>query len=138
VSTQPKRFLTPEEYLEIEYVAEYKSEYFAGEMFAMVGVSSNESRLAVQTSYHLSTQLMARSCCVYGSDMRILVKETGLYTYANLIVVQDPPQLEGALNHNAAEPHSHRRSALALHRSILTGASSSSTIARFHHSCNTS
>jgi hypothetical protein len=32
-------FLSPEEYLEIERKAEYKSEYYHGEMFAMSGVS---------------------------------------------------------------------------------------------------
>jgi Uma2 family endonuclease len=104
VSTQPKRFLTPEEYLEIEYKAEYKSEYFAGEMFAMAGVSGNESLLAVQATYLLGTQLQTRNYFVYGSDMRILVKETGLYTYANLIVVHDPSQLEGSHNHTLLNP----------------------------------
>jgi Uma2 family endonuclease len=104
VSTQPKRFLTPEEYLEIEYMAQYKSEYFAGEMFGMTSATSNESLLAVQTSYHLSTQLMARPCFVYGSDMRILVKETGLYTYANVVVAPDPSQLEGSHNHTLLNP----------------------------------
>jgi Uma2 family endonuclease len=32
-----KTHLTPEEYLAIERKAEYKSEYFQGEMFAMAG-----------------------------------------------------------------------------------------------------
>jgi Uma2 family endonuclease len=36
VSTQPKTFLTPEQYLEIERQAERKSEYYNGEMFALV------------------------------------------------------------------------------------------------------
>ena len=39
MSTQPKTFLTPEQYLEIERKAEYKSEYYRGEMFAMAGAS---------------------------------------------------------------------------------------------------
>jgi len=37
VSTQPKTFLTPEQYLKAEREAEYKSEYYQGEMFAMAG-----------------------------------------------------------------------------------------------------
>src|SRR4029077_10618176 len=39
MSSLPKTFLTPEQYLEIERKAEYKSEYFQGEMFAMAGAS---------------------------------------------------------------------------------------------------
>ena len=35
MSTQSKTFLTPEQYLEIERKAEFKSEYYQGEMFAM-------------------------------------------------------------------------------------------------------
>jgi Uma2 family endonuclease len=37
VSTPPTTYLTPEQYLEIERAAEYKSEYYDGEMFAMAG-----------------------------------------------------------------------------------------------------
>jgi hypothetical protein len=37
MSTLAKTFLTPEEYLKIERQAEYKSEYFAGEIFAIAG-----------------------------------------------------------------------------------------------------
>ena len=58
MSTQPKTFLTPEQYLEIERKAEFKSEYYQGEMFAMAGASPaacmdhNQSR-----SYELRRQL---------------------------------------------------------------------------------
>jgi hypothetical protein len=38
VSTQAKTFLAPEEYLEIERKAEWKSEYYRGEMLAMATV----------------------------------------------------------------------------------------------------
>lgn len=37
MSTLVKSFLTPEQYLEIERKAEFKSEYYNGEMFAMSG-----------------------------------------------------------------------------------------------------
>ena len=37
MATQSKTFLTPEQYLEIERAAEFKSEYYGGEMFAMGG-----------------------------------------------------------------------------------------------------
>jgi hypothetical protein len=37
--TVPKTFLTPEEYLEQERRAEFKSEYYQGETFAMAGAT---------------------------------------------------------------------------------------------------
>jgi hypothetical protein len=54
ISTIPKPYITPEQYLEIERAAEYKSEYFNGEMFAMSGESLNHSRIfhAVSRSLH--------------------------------------------------------------------------------------
>ena len=46
MSTQPKTFLTPEQYLAIEREAPYKSEYFNGEMFAMSGVRKGHDLIA--------------------------------------------------------------------------------------------
>ena len=37
LSSQPRTYLTAEEYLELERKAEYKSEYYHGEIFAMAG-----------------------------------------------------------------------------------------------------
>ena len=40
MATQPRRFITREEYLEIERKAEFRSEYYNGEMFPMEEVYS--------------------------------------------------------------------------------------------------
>ncbi len=37
MSTLPKTFIPPEKYLDLDRAAEYKSEYYDGEMFAMAG-----------------------------------------------------------------------------------------------------
>jgi Uma2 family endonuclease len=37
MSTLPKNFITPEQYLELDRAAERKSEYWDGEIFAMAG-----------------------------------------------------------------------------------------------------
>ena len=43
---QRVKLLTPEEYLRIERAAPFRSEYFAGEMFAMAGGSPRHSRIS--------------------------------------------------------------------------------------------
>ena len=48
---QPK--LTPEEYLALERTAECKSEYFAGEIFAMAGASERHVSIVANTMYLL-------------------------------------------------------------------------------------
>ena len=92
MSTQPKTFLTPEEYLEIERKAERKSEYFNGEMFAMSGASWPHNRLTVRITTLISQHLEGTACEAVASDMRVLVAENGLYTYPDLAVVCDEPK----------------------------------------------
>jgi Uma2 family endonuclease len=92
VSTQPKTFLTPEEYLEIERKAEFKSEYCDGKMFAMAGAGEDHNLLVVNLIVGLHDQLQSRPCRVYPSDMRVRVRATGLYTYPDVVVVCGAPQ----------------------------------------------
>jgi Uma2 family endonuclease len=85
VSTQPNTFLTPEQYLEIERKAEYKSEYFNGEMFAMAGAKEAHNLLVANLVGELRQQFRSRPCRVYPSDMRVHMPTTGLYAYPDVI-----------------------------------------------------
>jgi Uma2 family endonuclease len=80
-------FISPEEYLALERKAEYKSEYFGGEIFAMAGGSKRHNAIAANIIGELRSQLKKRPCLVYPSDMRVKVSKTGLYTYPDVIVV---------------------------------------------------
>jgi Uma2 family endonuclease len=90
MSTQPKNHLTPEQYLEIEEKAEYKSEYFRGEMFAMAGARRPHNLVSGNAFYQLRHQLRQSPCEVYQNDMRVLVSATGLYTYPDVVVACAP------------------------------------------------
>ena len=92
MSTQPKPYLTPQQYLEIERAAEYKSEYFNGEMFAMSGGSLSHSRIAGDVFALLHAQLRGRRCEIAGSDLRLQVSPEGLYTYPDIVVFCGKPQ----------------------------------------------
>lgn len=87
---QPVKFITPEEYLRIERAAEFKSEYFAGEMFAMAGGSLQHSLLKTNVTSALHSRLKGRPCKVFDSDLRVLVSTTGLFTYPDATVVCGP------------------------------------------------
>jgi Uma2 family endonuclease len=91
VSTQPKTFLTPEQYLEIERKAEYKSEYFNGEMFAMAGARLAHNLLVANLVAGLHRQFESQPCLVLPSDMRVRVSATGLYTYPDVVGICDEP-----------------------------------------------
>ncbi len=92
MSLQPKTYLTPEEYLAIERKAEYKSEYFNGEMFAMAGASERHVLIVTNLVAELRGQLRRRPCTVYSTDLRVRVSSTGLYTYPDVVVVCGQPQ----------------------------------------------
>ena len=87
MSTQPKTHYTPEEYLELESAAEFKSEFFNGEIFAMSGASRRHVLIVTNLVGELRTQLKKRDCEVYSADMRVRVSPSGLYTYPDVIVV---------------------------------------------------
>ena len=61
MSTQPKTLVTPEQYLEIERRAEYKSEYYAGEMFAMAGAGWTHNRIVANATVPCHSTAPARS-----------------------------------------------------------------------------
>jgi len=89
-----KTYITPEEYLALERQAEYKSEYHAGEVFAMTGASRRHSLLALSIGGKLYAKLLGRPCEVYSGDMRVHVPATGLYTYPDVVAVCGEPQFE--------------------------------------------
>jgi Uma2 family endonuclease len=93
MSTLPKPRLTVNEYLEIEEAADFKSEYHAGEMFAMSGAALNHNIIAMHIGAELDRQLRGRPCLVAGSDMRVYSPTTDLFTYAAVVVTCGEPKL---------------------------------------------
>jgi Uma2 family endonuclease len=87
---QRKRKLTADEYLAIERAAEQRSEFFDGEMFAMSGGTFPHSVIKLNVGGELRTALEGRSCIAFDNDTRLLVRETGLFTYADAGVVCGP------------------------------------------------
>ena len=92
MSSQPKTFLTPEEYLEIERKAEFKSEYYDGEMFALAGASLRHAWIVTNLGRELSLQLKGRPCRVASNDVRLRVSPTRLFTYPDIMVVCGEPK----------------------------------------------
>lgn len=92
MTVSPGPRLTPEEYLATEREASAKSEYVHGEVFAMVGASAQHALITSNLVRELGTQLKGRDCRVFASDLRVLVSDTGLYTYPDVVVACGPPR----------------------------------------------
>ena len=83
----PRPKLTAQDYLAIERQAEYKSEFYRGEMFAMAGGTENHADLGLALASILRARLAGLGCKVFNSDMKVRTGDTGLYTYPDVSVV---------------------------------------------------
>ena len=92
----PQQRVTPEEYLAHERAAEVKSEYIAGQIYAMSGAGRAHGLINMNLSRLLSTQLGDQPCEAFASDMRVKVSAARLYTYPDLVVVCGEPLFEDA------------------------------------------
>ena len=81
---------TPQEYYDLERTAEYKSDYYDGEIFAMSGGTSRHSRICANVSREVGNRLKGTPCAEYESNLRLKVKATGLRTYPDVSVYCGP------------------------------------------------
>ena len=96
MNPQTKHRLTPEDYLAIERSAEFKSEYFDGEIFAMTGASRVHNTIVLNIGSEIRQHLKNRPCKTYVNDMRVKVSLTGLFTYPDVVVVCGKEEFDDA------------------------------------------
>ena len=98
-SAAKQTYTTPEEYLARERLAETKSEYYDGQIYAMSGATRPHNLVAGNLFAEINVQLRGRPCEVYSNDMRVCVRATGLYTYPDIVAVCGEPQfLDGVFD----------------------------------------
>src|SRR6185436_605924 len=94
MSTAAKRLLTPQEYLALERQAEFKSEFYNGEIFAMAGASHHHSLVKDNLAGETRSQLKNGPCRAVTSDQRVKVDATGLYTYPDVVIICGEAQFD--------------------------------------------
>ena len=83
---QPVKRHTPQEYYALEREAEYKSDYYQGEIFAMAGGSANHSLITANVGREVGNRLKGKPCKVYESNLRLKITATGLRCYPDVSV----------------------------------------------------
>lgn len=96
--------ITPEEYLFLERQSEIKHEYFDGEIFAMAGASRRHCKLSANLVRIIGNKLHETKCNVYSNDFRVKIKETGLYTYPDVIITCGKEILEDQVKDTLLNP----------------------------------
>lgn len=92
MSAQALPRITPEQYLEAERAAEFKSEYYGGQIYAMAGGTIPHAHIIANFTGALFLALRGSTCFVLSSDARLRISATGLYTYPDVMVVCGDPK----------------------------------------------
>ena len=87
-----QRYYTPEEYLELEEVAEYKSEYINGQIIPMAGGSTNHNRIAGNFYAALNFAFKQQNSEVFMGDIRLWIPQKRIYTYPDVMIVAGEPE----------------------------------------------
>lgn len=112
----PKKYYTPEEYLELEEKAAYKSEYFNGQIYPMGDFEGDtpEATAGAKPAHNairenLSGELHAhfkkrKGFRSFSSDQRVFIPSNGLYTYPDLVVVCGKPEFSDVQTNSLTNP----------------------------------
>lgn len=88
-----ERLYTVEEYLELDRASEIPHEYLQGRIVAMADPSRQHNLLVTSIGASLHGQLRGRSCEVYLSRMRLQIPSADVFTYPDVTVVCEEPEL---------------------------------------------
>ena len=96
MTAKQKTILSPENYLQKERLAEFKSEFHNGEIYAMAGASRNHNQITSNLVVSLGSQLVKLPCSVYSSDMKVRTNtvDTSKYSYPDVVLSCDKELFE--------------------------------------------
>ncbi|MBN3882116.1 MAG: Uma2 family endonuclease [Nostoc sp. JL34] len=87
-----QRYYTPEEYLELEEAADYKSEYIDGQIIPMVGGTINHNQIALNLSTELNFAFKKQNYRVFMGDVRLWIPQKLTYTYPDVMILAGEPE----------------------------------------------
>jgi Uma2 family endonuclease len=83
-------YISPEEYLDGEPLAEVRHEYINGEVYAMAGASDAHTAVAGNVFALTKSHLRGSGCRTYISDMKVSVNKDEAYFYPDVMVTCEP------------------------------------------------
>lgn len=98
------KYITEQEYLEFERNSIDKHEYFQGEIFAMSGASKPHNEIFSNVFPEIANQLKGKNCRPYGSDFRVNIPKSTLYTYPDISVFCNDPEFSDDVSDSTTNP----------------------------------
>jgi len=87
-----KKYFTAHEYLELEESAEYKSEYYKGEIFAMAGGSINHNQITMNVGSQLTQYQPHHKCRSFATELKLWIEELDFFAYPDLMIICEKPK----------------------------------------------
>ncbi|MEA5602931.1 Uma2 family endonuclease [Nostoc sp. UHCC 0252] len=100
-----QRYYTPEEYLELEEAADYKSEYIDGEIIPMAGGTVNHNQIALNLSTELNFAFKKQNYRVFMGDVRLWILQKLTYTYPDVMILAGEPEFFNNRKDVILNPH---------------------------------
>lgn len=97
-------FVPLERYLEDEELSANKHEYCNGTVVTMAGGTMAHARVVTNLGGILFAALKGKPCRPFNDAQRIVVRETGLWTYPDHSVICGAPQRDDRDRHGATNP----------------------------------
>ncbi|MEM9908291.1 MAG: Uma2 family endonuclease [Cyanobacteria bacterium P01_D01_bin.44] len=94
IATSKPKTYTAEEYLALEVESELRHEYRAGEIVKMTGGTPAHNKLSSALNALLWLSLRKQPYTVFVTDQRLWISAVDLYTYPDVMVISDPPELK--------------------------------------------
>jgi Uma2 family endonuclease len=99
-----EKLYSPEEYLQLEETAAFKSEYHHGRIIPMTGGSTNHNQLAGNIYAALRTALKGQDFKLFIGDVRLWISAVHLYTYPDVMVIAGQPVFHADRNDTVVNP----------------------------------
>jgi len=102
IASPKKRYLTPEEYLQMEENSIIKNEYINGEIYpiggttVMAGATDTHVTIALNIAILLRSHLRGSGCRVYISDMKARIESKNCFYYPDIIVTCEEKDRENS------------------------------------------
>ncbi len=87
IDSKPQPYYSPEEYLQLEEAAEFRSEYHDGKIIPMTGGTPNHNRIALNFGGALNFALKGQLYDVFMNDLRLWMPSKRVYTYPDVMLV---------------------------------------------------
>lgn len=94
VAVPSKPWISPQQYLALEDHAEFRSEYWNGEIVAMAGGSPAHNRIVRNLARRLGNQLDGTACEPYLLETKVRVSDCNTYFYPDILIACGPIELE--------------------------------------------